>query len=154
MFSIWLASSYHGGNGSAAGRIALVLVALLAVGAFVLLQVKARWRRRGGLRSPLGGRRYDPSDWRTWPPPSWPGGPGDEAPFGNEDKCRPGWRYGYPPGYEPYPRYDPARSPWPVPDEPARDRSLPAPRPRGGTAFRRPLCVPKVFISVTGERGD
>jgi len=154
MFSIWLASSYQGGNGSAAGRIALVLVALLAVGTFVLLQVKARWRRRGGLRSPLGGRRYDPSDWRAWPPPSWPGGPDDEAPFGNEEKCRLGGRYRYPPGYEPYPRYDPARSPWAVPDEPARDRSLPALRSGGEAAFRRPLCVLKVFVSVTGERRD
>jgi hypothetical protein len=26
-------------------------------------------------------------------------------------------RYGYPPGYEPYPRYDPDRSPWAVRDE-------------------------------------
>lgn len=131
MFSIWLASGYHGGNGSAAGRIALVLVALLAVGAFALLQVRARWRRRGGLRRPLGRRRYDPSDWRTWPPPSWSGGPDDEALSGDEESGRPGWRYGYPPGYEPYPRYHPARSPWAVRDERARDRPLPARRPCG-----------------------
>jgi hypothetical protein len=122
MFSSWLASSYQGGNGSAAGRIALVLVALLAVGAFALLQVRARWRRRGARR-PLSRRRYDPSDWRTWPPPSWSGSPDHEAPSGDDEKYRPGWRYGYPPGYEPYPRYDPARSPWAVQDEPARDRS-------------------------------
>jgi hypothetical protein len=135
MYSIWLASSYQGGNGSAAGRIALVLVALLAMGAFALLQARARWRRRSALRRPLGRPRYDPSDWRTWPPPSWSGGP-DEAVFGNEEKCQPDWRYGYPPGYEPYPRYDPARSPWAVQDEPARDRSLPARRPGGEAAFR------------------
>ena len=131
MFSIWLASSYQGGNGSAAGRIALVLVALVAVGAFALLQVRARWRRRGGLTGPPGRRRYDPSDWRTWPPPSWSGGPDHGAPSGGEEKSRPGWRYGYPPGYEPYPRYDPARSPWAVQDEPARDRALPVRTARG-----------------------
>ena len=124
MFSIWLASSYQGGNGSAAGRIALVLVALLAVGAFALLQVRARWRRRGALRTPLGGRRYDPSDWRTWPPPSWSGGPDEQVLSGHDEKYQPDRRYAYPPGYEPYPRYDPARSPWAVQDEPARDRAL------------------------------
>jgi hypothetical protein len=136
MFSIWLASSYQGGNGSAAGRIALVLVALLAVGAFALLQVRARWRRRGASSGPLGQRRYDPSDWRTWPPPSW-SGPDHEAPSGHDEKCRPGRPYGYPPGYEPYPRYDPARSPWGVQDEQARDRSLPTPRAGGEAAFRK-----------------
>jgi hypothetical protein len=123
MFSIWLASGYQGGNGSAAGRIALVAVALLALSAFALLQVRARWRRRGRAPGPLGQRRYDPSDWRTWPPPSWSGGPGDEAASGHEENYRPDWRYGYPPGYEPYPRYDPARSPWAARDEAARDRS-------------------------------
>jgi hypothetical protein len=124
MFSIWLASSYQGGNGSAAGRIALVLVAMLAVGAFALLQVRARWRRRGKTAGPLGQRRYDPSDWRTWPPPSWSGGPDEEALSGREEECRPGHGYAYPPGYEPYPRYDPSRSPWVMREEPARDRSL------------------------------
>jgi hypothetical protein len=123
MLSIWLASSYQGGNGTAAGRIALVLVALLAVGAFTLLQVRARWRRRGAPSAPRGRRRYDPSDWRTWPPPSWSGGPDDQPRPGNQEKIRPDWRYGYPPGYEPYPRYDPARSPWAVRDEAVRDRS-------------------------------
>jgi len=138
MFSIWLASSYQGGNGSAAGRIALVLVALLAAGVFALLQVRARWRRRGRLMRPLGRRRYDPCDWRTWPPPSWSGGPDHEAPYGGEEEYRPGRRYGYPPGYEPYPRYDPARSPWAVQDEPARDRSLPGWRPAARPALPRP----------------
>jgi len=128
MFSIWLASSYQGGNGAAAGRIALVLVAMLAVGAFALLQVRARWRRRGRTAGPLGQRRYDPSDWRTWPPPSWSGGPDEEALYsregaGRDEDFRPGQRYAYPPGYEPYPRYDPSRSPWTVREEPARDRS-------------------------------
>ena len=122
MLSDWLAASYQGENGSGAGRIALVAVTVLAVGAYTVLQVKARLRRRGAM-SERGRRRYDPADWRTWPPPSWPGGP-DEAPSGNEERYRPDWRYGYPPGYEPYPRYDPARSPWAVRDDAARDRSL------------------------------
>jgi hypothetical protein len=119
MLSIWLATGYEGGGGSAAGRIALLAVALLAVGAFTALQVKARSRRRGARTG--RDRRYDPADWRSWPPPSWPGGP-DEALSGNAERHRPDWRHGYPPGYEPYPRYDPSRSPWAVPDEVARDR--------------------------------
>jgi hypothetical protein len=122
MVAVWLAASYQGGSGSDAGRIALVAVAVLAVGAFTLLQVKAWSRRRGALSSP-GRRRYDPADWRTFPPPSWPEGRPDEAPAGNEESCRPDWRYGYPPGYQPYPRYDPARSPWAAREDAARDRS-------------------------------
>ncbi len=35
-------------------------------------------------------------------------------PPGHEEQGRPGWRYGYPPGYEPYPLHDPDRSPWAV----------------------------------------
>ena len=76
MAAAWLAA---GDQGAALGRIALVAVAVLAVGAFAILQVTARSRRRG--------RR--PSDGR----------------------------YRYPPGYEPYPRYDPDRSPWAVRDD-------------------------------------
>ena len=135
MLAVWLAASYEGGNGAGAGRIALVAVALLAVGAFTVLQVKARSRRRQAP-SERGRRRYDPSDWRTWPPPSWPGGRDDEAPFGNEESYRPDWRYGYPPGYEPYPRYDPARSPWAVQDDAARDRSSLSWRPGAGHDMR------------------
>ncbi len=122
MLSGWLAASYQGGNGSGAGRIALVAVAVLAIGAYAVLQVKARSRRRGAM-SARGRRRYDPADWRTWPTPSWPGGRDDEPLSGNEEQCRPDWRYGYPPGYEPYPSYDPARSPWAARDDAARDRS-------------------------------
>ena len=136
MLAVWLAASYEGGNGTGAGRIALVAVALLAVGAFTVLQVKARSRRRQAP-SERGPRRYDPSDWRTWPPPSWPGGRDDEAPSGNEESYRPDWRYGYPPGYEPYPRYDPARSPWAVRDDAARDRSSLSWRP-GWLGLARP----------------
>jgi hypothetical protein len=98
-----------------AGRIALVAVAVLAVGAFTALQIRARSghrrppgrgrpgqrgrrgdaRRRGGL-----GRRGVP-DWRT-PPARYGLDAGqDETPGGNEERYRPDWRYGYPPGYEP-----------------------------------------------------
>ena len=122
MLAVWLAVGHQGESGSSAGRVALVAVALLAVGAFAVLQLKARSRRRAAPSERLR-RRYDPSDWRTWPQPSWPEGRADEAPFGNEESCLPDWRYGYPPGYEPYPRYDPARSPWAVRDDAVRDRS-------------------------------
>ena len=68
MISTWLAANYTDGNGSAAGRIALVAVAVLAVAAYALLQLKARSRRARAER-----RRYDPWDWRTYPPQSSPG---------------------------------------------------------------------------------
>ena len=116
MISTWLAANQTDGNGSAAGRIALVAVAVLAVGAYALLQLKARSRRAG-----TGRRRYDPWDWRTYPPESRPTGPDAGAPHGNEESSRPDWRYGYPPGYEPYPLYDQSRSPWAVRDQAARD---------------------------------
>jgi hypothetical protein len=127
-----LAAAGHPGPGApVADRIALVAVAVLAVGAFTVLQVRARpdrWRppgrersgRRGGARrgdsrrgdSRRGGgleRRGNPErrgvpDWRT--PPSRYGLDvrQDEAPAGNEERYRPDWRYGYPPGREPGPR--------------------------------------------------
>ncbi len=117
MLAVWMAAGYQDGSGSAAGRLALVAAAVLAIGAFTVLQIKARSRRRQASPDRGRGRRYDPSDWRTFPPPSWPAGRDDQAPFGNEESYRPDWRYGYPPGYEPYPRYDPTRSPWAVRDE-------------------------------------
>jgi hypothetical protein len=80
MTAAWLAAGGQGGSGPVLGRVILVAVAVLAVGAFAVLQAKARSRRRG--------------------PPS------------GHEESRPGWRYGYPPGYEPYPLYDPDRSPW------------------------------------------
>ena len=122
-----LAAAGHPGPGApVADRIVLVAVAVLAVGAFTVLQVRARpdrWRppgrersgRRGGARrgdSRRGGgleRRGNPErrgvpDWRT--PPSRYGLDvrQDEAPAGNEERYRPDWRYGYPPGREPGPR--------------------------------------------------
>ena len=116
MISTWLASGYTEGSGSSAGRIALIAVAILAVAAYAGLQLRARSRQKDGTR------RYDPWDWRTYPPESRPGGRGAGAPYGNEESRRPDWRYGYPPGYEPYPLYDQARSPWTVPDDATSDR--------------------------------
>ena len=129
MITTWLAAGYAGEGGSAEGRIALVAVAVLAVVAYTLLQLKAR-----SQRARAGRRRYDPWDWRTYPPESRPGGhdaPGGHdgprghgggAPDGNEESRRPDWRYGYPAGYEPYPLYDEARSPWAVRDDATSDR--------------------------------
>jgi hypothetical protein len=78
----WLTVGQQVGNGSVAGRVVLVAMAVLAVGAFAGLQIAARSR----------GRRRSERDGRA--------------------DHRPDWKYGYPPGYEPYPLYDPARSPW------------------------------------------
>ena len=41
MISTWLAANQTDGNGSAAGRVALVAVAVLAIVAYALLQVTA-----------------------------------------------------------------------------------------------------------------
>lgn len=130
----WLAAGQHGGSGSVLGRIVLVGVAVLAVGAFTVLQIKARSRRR---RPPSPRRRRpDPPDWRALPPQYWAEARDDEAPLGNEESYRPDWRYGYPPGYDPYPPYDPARSPWAAQDDAARDwRSLSGPGPGSPAAF-------------------
>ncbi len=121
MLSVWLATSFEGGSGSAAGRIALVAVAVLAVGAYAILQIKTRSRGRRPLLRRRG-RPYDPADWRTYPPEPWPGGRDHEAPPGSQERYRPDWKYGYPPGYEPYPLYDPARSPWTPANDAAGDR--------------------------------
>ena len=116
MMTTWLAAGHAGGSGSAMGRIALAAVAVLAVVAYALLQLRAR---SGRIRA---ARRYDPWDWRTYPPESGPAGRDAGEPYGNEESSRPDWRYGYPPGYEPYPLYDQARSPWAVTDDAIRDR--------------------------------
>lgn len=117
MISTWLAASYTTGSGSAAGRIALVAVAVLAVGAYAFLQLKARSRR-----ARAGRLRYDPWDWRTYADQCGPEVKDTGEPNGNEESSRPDWRYGYPPGYEPYPLYDQARSPWTVRDQAGSDR--------------------------------
>ncbi|MBV9204692.1 MAG: hypothetical protein JO037_04655 [Actinobacteria bacterium] len=92
----WLAQGHQGGGGSVAGRLVLVLVAVLAVGAFTMLQLKARSRER----SPAGRqhRSLAASDWRVAPPPSPERG---EVPSGIEDRYGPDWRYRYLPGYDP-----------------------------------------------------
>ena len=159
MISTWLAANQTDGNGSAAGRIALVAVAVLAIVAYALLQVQARSRR-----ARTGRRRYDPWDWRTYPPESGPAGRDAGVPYGNEESSRPDWRYGYPPGYEPYPLYDQARSPWAVRDQASSDRrSLAAAgacrvtrsrRTRVRRPFQARFRLPKVCVTVTGKRGD
>jgi hypothetical protein len=116
---VWLAAGHQAGSGSAAGRIVLVAVAVLAVGAFTVLQIKARSRRRPPSERR---RRHDPSDWRALPPPYWAEGRDDEAPLGNEESYRPDWRYGYPPGYEPLDASDSGvRPPRAARDDAARD---------------------------------
>ena len=138
----WMAAGHQAGSGAVTGRVALVAVAVLAVGAFAVLQVKARSRRP---RSPFGPRRhrrhdpFNPSDWRTLAPPYRPQGRDGEGPVGNEERNRPDWRYGYPPGYDPYPLYDPARSPWAARGDAARDgRSLSGIEPERPAAFLSP----------------
>ena len=96
----WLAAGQPDGSGSVAGRVALVAVALVAVGAFAVLQICNRSDRRRPP-SPRRRRRYDPPDWRTLPPPYRPAGRDGEAPPGSEESHRPGWRYGYPPARRP-----------------------------------------------------
>jgi len=96
----WLAAGQQDGSGSVAGRVALVAVALLAVGAFAVLQICNRSDRRRPP-SERRRRRYEPSDWRTLPPAYWPAGRDGEAPPGNEQSYRPDWRYGYPPARRP-----------------------------------------------------
>ena len=103
METTWSASGYTEGSGSAAGRIALIAITVLAVAAYVMLQLRARARRQAGTR------RYDPWDWRTYPDD---GSPVDQALGGPEEGRRPEWRYGYPEGYEPCPLYDSAELPW------------------------------------------
>jgi len=79
----------HGG-GSAAERITLIAIAVLAVGAFAVLQVVARSQRR---------RWSAYADWRTWPPGFDPwAGSGDPVAGQHEGSAyRPG--YGFLPGH-------------------------------------------------------
>jgi hypothetical protein len=114
MISTWLASSNTEGNGSSAGRVALIAVAVLAVATYVVLQLRSRSRRDAGTR------RYDPWDWRTYPED---GSPVDQALAGPEEGRRPEWRYGYPPGYEPYPLFESAELPWTDLHESVRDKA-------------------------------
>ena len=66
----WLAAGHQAGSVPVVSRIVLVAVTVLAVGAFAVLQVKARsYRRRP--QSERRRRRFDPSDWRMLPRVSW-----------------------------------------------------------------------------------
>jgi hypothetical protein len=85
---------------SMASRIVLVLVAVLAVAAFAVLQIRARSASGRRSRGPDPGRAGTP-DWRVPPRRYAADVPRDEAPFGNQERSRPDWRYGYPPGRDP-----------------------------------------------------
>jgi hypothetical protein len=82
MTMTWLAAAHQSGNGPVLGRVVLVAVAMLAVGAFAVLQVKARSPRRRPSPPRRRRRRYEPPDWPALPP-----------------------------GYQPYPRRDHVRRP-------------------------------------------
>jgi hypothetical protein len=75
--------------GSAAGRITLIAVAVIALGGFAVLQVMARSQQR----------RPAFADWRTWPPGYDPwAGAGDPVAGQHEGSAyRPG--YGFLPGH-------------------------------------------------------
>lgn len=86
----WLALGHQAGSDPVAGRIVLVLIAVLAVGAFTMLQVKARSRERSSpQRRP---RPVDAPDRRTVPP-AWYGA--DTASSGDDERYRPDRGYGY-----------------------------------------------------------
>lgn len=105
------------GSDPALGRIALVAVAIAAVSAFTLLQIRARTQRPGARRAALaarrgpglGARRRPISgarrraragrDWRTLPPPYSASAPGEQPPLRDHDDYGPLWRYGSPRGY-------------------------------------------------------
>jgi hypothetical protein len=74
------------GSGSAAERIALIVIAVLAVGAFAVLQAMARSQRRRQSAFP---------DWRTWPPGYDPwAGRGDPVAGQHEGSAyRPGYGF-------------------------------------------------------------
>lgn len=85
------------GSNPALGRIVLVAIAVTAVGAFTLLQIRARSRR-----PVLGARRRRARagrDWRSLPPPQYPAGALNEPQSGERDDYGPLWRYGTPRGY-------------------------------------------------------
>ncbi len=81
----------------ATGRIALVALAVVAVGAFVVLQIMARSDRRPP--APRGRRPRAGYDWRTLPPEYEDGAGTRERPDSEHDGDGPLWRYGAPQGY-------------------------------------------------------
>ena len=126
MITMWLAAGYADGSGSAMGRIALVAVAVLAVAAYLLLLLL---KGRSG-RARAGRRRYDPWDWRTYPPDSRPGSRDTGVPYG----------------------------PFAVGHRGRHDQRAPLLSRGRLTRARRPFQVrfrlPKVFVTVTGRPGD
>jgi len=80
----------QGHGGSAAGRLVLIAIAVIALGLFVALQVSARSRRQ---------RWSAFADWRTWPPgyDPWAGAGGPVAGRHEGSAYRPG--YGFLPGH-------------------------------------------------------
>lgn len=79
-----------GGGGSVATRVVLIIVAVLAVGAFAALQAVARSHRRHWSAF---------ADWRTWPPghDPWAGRGAPVAGQHEGSAYRPG--YGFLPGH-------------------------------------------------------
>src|ERR1700686_4973959 len=80
-----------GQSSSVLGRVVLVAVAVVAVGAFAVLQVLARSRRR----SPVTGTRRprEVYDWRTLPPKDESDPACDAMPFADQEDHGPLWRY-------------------------------------------------------------
>lgn len=127
-------------SSSLLGRVVLIAVAVVAVGAFAVLQVLARSRRRppgAGTRRPR-----DVYDWRTLPPKDESDPARDAMSVADQEDYGPLWRYGVPwrygrdydpghdRGYGPAhdlsqgPGYGPGtgrRGPWDVPEDAARD---------------------------------
>jgi membrane-anchored mycosin MYCP len=91
------AAGHARGSNPLLGRIALVAVAVAAVGAFTVLQIMARSRRRRAprVRSRRSRAVYD---WRTLPP-QYDDDERDELPFADHDSYGPLWRYGSPHGF-------------------------------------------------------
>jgi hypothetical protein len=130
-------------------RFVLIAIAVAAVGAFTVLQLRAWSRRRSPSR-----RSRDIYDWRTLPPPSREDDPGPgETPTGQQESFGPLWRYGAPRGYrgDYEPGREPARGPGyardsdagPVPgDNPGSASSGPGPGPGSGSAGPGPGLGP------------
>lgn len=71
------AAAHAGGGGSVAGRIALVAIAVAAVGAFTVLQARAR--SRGRRPEDVPGQRTPPPAYRDNP------GEGDRSPDADDE---------------------------------------------------------------------
>jgi hypothetical protein len=91
------AAGHARGSSPLLGRIALIAVAVAAVGAFTLLQIMAG-SRRGRSPRVRGRRSRAVYDWRTLPP-QYDDDETDELPFADHDGYGPLWRYGSPQGF-------------------------------------------------------